>query len=266
MAQTPSQESAPSSTTLLDALRRRLMPEVNAGAAQRLSDIGVGMLASGSPDFFTALGKGLQAGNAAETSRLQMLRQAAETEEQSADRKARLELQRRQLEYEQDPENPRTRAALMQAEAAVRSADAAMARASREVRDQWQVIGTDQQGNAVVVNTRDPSQRQTLTGVQPTSFGVASLRASGAGAGREDSNWMRARAQAEKELARDLTWPTLPQIERDRRIDDKAREIYRTYPSQGGVPTAPTSSPAQPVTRLGLTGPLPPRQPTAPTE
>jgi hypothetical protein len=266
MAQTPSQESAPSSTTLLDALRRRLMPEVNAGAAQRLSDIGVGMLASGSPDFFTALGKGLQAGNTAETNRLQMLRQAAETEEQSADRKARLELQRRQLEYEQDPTNPRTRAALMQAEAAVRSADAAMARASREVRDQWQVIGTDQEGNAVVVNTRDPSQRQTLTGVQPTSFGVASLRASGAGAGREDQNWLRALSQARQEAASNLGFSMLPQQEQSNWIDRRARQLYDTRPSQAGTPAAPAAPAAQPTTRLNLTGPLPPRQPTAPTE
>jgi hypothetical protein len=262
----PTQEAAPSSTALLDALRKRLMPEVNAGAAQRLSDIGIGMLASGSPDFFTALGKGLQAGNTAETNRLQMLRQAAETEEQTADRKARLELQRRQLEYEQDPTNPRTRALLMQAEAAVRSADAAVARASREMRDPWQVIGTDESGSAVVANMRDPSQRQTLSGVQPTSFGVASLRAGGAGAGREDQNWQRALNQARQEAASNLGFSMLPMHEQASRIDARAREIFRSLPSQAGAPAGPAAPAAQPTTRLNLTGPLPPRQPTAPTE
>ena len=260
------EQQTPSSSTLLDALRRRLLPEVESSTAKRLSDIGIGMLASDSPSFLTALGQGLRNANEAENKQLQMLRQMAETEEQSADRKARLELQRRQLEYEQDPENPRTRAALMQAEAAVRSADAAVARASREMRDPWQVIGTDESGNAVVANMRDPSQRQTLSGVQPTSFGVASLRVGGAGAGREDQNWQRALNQARQEAASNLGFSMLPMQEQASRIDARAREIFRSLPSQAGAPAGPAAPAAQPTTRLNLTGPLPPRQPTAPTE
>lgn len=259
--QTPSQESAPSSATLLDALRRRLMPEVNAGAAQRLSDIGVGMLASGSPDFFTALGKGLQAGNAAETNRLQMLRQAAETEEQSADRKARLELQRRQLEYEQDPENPRTRAALMQAEAAVRSADAAMARASREMRDPWQVTGVDAQtGSLVATNMRDPRQREVLTGTRPMAFGGRPLDA------RTYANMYN---QAETAAIRAYPDPAIPEAETP---DQKARRMQqrRDYtsrrlqelleaaqgfgsgqlPTPGGTAPAPAQEPTRIPTRI----------------
>ena len=259
----PTQEAAPSSTALLDALRKRLMPEVNAGAAQRLSDIGIGMMTSGSPDFFTALGKGLQAGNTAETSRIQMLRQAAETEEQSMDRKARLELQRRQLEYEQDPNNPRTRAALMQAEAAVRSADAAVARAGREARDPWQVIGTDESGSAVVANMRDPSQRQTLSGVEPTSFGVVNRRTAGANEGRQDQNWLRALAQAQREAASNIGFSMLPQQEQASQINTRARQIYDNRPSQAGVPApAQQEAPGQQRVQLPLVGGSPRRTPT----
>ena len=259
----PTQEAAPSSTALLDALRKRLMPEVNAGAAQRLSDIGIGMMTSGSPDFFTALGKGLQAGNTAETNRIQMLRQAAETEEQSMDRKARLELQRRQLEYEQDPENPRTRAALMQAQAAVRSADAAVARAGREMRDPWQVIGTDESGSAVVANMRDPSQRQTLSGVEPTSFGVVNRRTAGSSAAREDANLIRAFNQARQELAGNLGFSMLPPEDQTRRITARAREIYGSLPSQAGAPVpAQQEAPGQQRVQLPLVGGAPRRAPT----
>jgi hypothetical protein len=251
---------------LLDALRRRLLPEVEPSTTKRLSDIGIGMLASDSPWFFTALGQGLRNANETENKQLQMLRQMADSEEQSADRKARLELERAKQAYEQDPNNPRTQAYLLQAQAAVRSADAAVARASREMRDPWQVIGTDESGSAVVANMRDPSQRQTLSGVQPTSFGVASLRAGGAGAGREDQNWQRALNQARQEAASNLGFSMLPMQEQASRIDARAREIFRSLPSQAGAPAGPAAPAAQPTTRLNLTGPLPPRQPTAPTE
>lgn len=249
----PTQEPAPSSTALLDALRKRLMPEVNAGAAQRLSDIGIGMMTSGSPDFFTALGKGLQAGNTAETNRIQMLRQAAETEEQSMDRKARLELQRRQLEYEQDPNNPRTRAALMQAEAAVRSADAAVARAGREARDPWQVIGTDESGSAVVVNMRDPSQRQTLSGVEPTSFGVVNRRA----AARQQ---LDARTLGGYRVSADAAaLRAFPMQGQERERTAEANRLYESYvraglagtaPFQEGAVPGPTQEPARIQSRI----------------
>jgi hypothetical protein len=257
----PTQEAAPSSTALLDALRKRIMPEANAGAAQRLSDIGIGMLASGSPDFFTAVGKGLQAGNTAENSRIQMLRQAAETEEQATFRKAQLELERAKQAYEQDPSNPRNQSYLMQAQAALISANAAAARAGREMRDPWQVIGTDESGSAVVANMRDPSQRQTLSGVEPTSFGVVNRRAAGAGAGREDANLMRALSQARQELAGNLGFGLLPPEEQTQRINARARAIYGSLPSQAGAP-AQQEAPTQQRVQLPLVGSAPRRTPT----
>lgn len=267
--QTPSQESAPSSATLLDALRRRLMPEVNAGAAQRLSDIGIGMLASGSPDFFTALGKGLQAGNAAETNRLQMLRQAAETEEQAAYRKAQLDLERAKQAYTQDPNNPNNRAVLMQAEAAMTSAQAAVARANREMRDPWQVTGVDAAtGSLVATNMRDPRQREILTGTRPMAFGGRPLDA------RTYANMYN---QAESAALRAYPDPAIPDAETP---DQKARRMQqrRDYtnrrlqelleaaqgfgsgqlPTPGGTAPAPTQEPGR--IQSSLTG-TPTRRP-----
>jgi hypothetical protein len=261
----PTQEAAPSSTALLDALRKRLMPEVNAGAAQRLSDIGIGMLASGSPDFFTALGKGLQAGNTAETNRLQMLRQAAETEEQAADRKARLELQRRQLEYEQDPTNPRTRALLMQAEAAVRSADAAVARAGRENQGVFVPIGTRTENGVtgVVSQNNVTGAIRFEPNVTPNTLGAFMARQDS----QQERDWLSLRAQARQELSRDNTFFARPAIEQEREISQLAERLrIQRQTDLGRAPGTPAAPAAQPTTRLNLTGPLPPRQPTAPTE
>ena len=259
----PTQEAAPSSTALLDALRKRLMPEVNAGAAQRLSDIGIGMMTSGSPDFFTALGKGLQAGNTAETNRIQMLRQSTETEEQSLYRKAQMELERAKQAYEQDPSNPRNQSYLMQAQAALISANASAVRAGREARDPWQVIGTDESGSAVVANMRDPSQRQTLSGVEPTSFGVVNRRTAGSSAAREDANLIRAFNQARQELAGNLGFSMLPPEDQTRRITARAREIYGSLPSQAGTPVpAQQEAPGQQRVQLPLVGSAPRRAPT----
>lgn len=263
------EQQTPSSSTLLDALRRRLLPEVESSTAKRLSDIGIGMLASDSPSFLTALGQGLRNANEAENKQLQMLRQMAETEEQSADRKARLELQRRQLEYEQDPENPRTRAALMQAEAAVRSADAAVARASREMRDPWQVTGVDAQtGSLVATNMRDPRQREILTGTRPMAFGGRPLDA------RTYANMYN---QAETAAIRAYPDPTITETETP---DQTARRLQqrRDYtnrrlqelleaaqgfgsgqlPTPGGTAPAPTQEPGR--IQSSLTG-TPTRRP-----
>ena len=258
----PTQEPAPSSTALLDALRKRLMPEVNAGAAQRLSDVGIGMMTSNSPDFLSALGKGLQAGNTAETNRIQMLRQAAETEEQSLYRKAQIELERAKQTYDQDPNNPHTRAALMQAEASMISAGAAATRAGREARDPWQVIGTDESGSAVVANMRDPSQRQTLSGVEPTSFGVVSRRA----AARQQ---LDARTLGGYRVSADAAaLRAFPMQGQERERTAEANRLYESYVRAGLAGTAPFQEGAVPAptnqqrVNLPLVGSAPRRAPT----
>jgi len=260
----PTQESAPSSTALLDALRKRIMPEANAGAAQRLSDIGIGMLASGSPDFFTALGKGLQAGNNAETSRIQMLRQAAETEEQSAARKAQLELERAKQAYEQDPSNPRTRAMLMQAEASMISAGAAVARAGRENQGVFVPLGTRIENgvSGVVSQNNVTGQIRFEPNVTPTSLGSFMARQES----QQERDWLNLRAQARQELSRDTMFSMQPADEQERQISQRAERLRTQRGTDLGRAPGAVAPAAQPTTRLNLTGPLPPRQPTAQTE
>ena len=269
------EQQTPSSSTLLDALRRRLLPEVEPSVAKRLSDIGIGMLASDSPSFFTALGQGLRNANEAENRQLQMLRQMADSEEQSADRKARLELERAKQAYEQDPNNPRTQAYLLQAQAAVRSADAAMARASREMRDPWQLTGVDAAtGSLVATNMRDPRQREVLTGTRPMAFGGRPLDA---------RTYASMYNQAESAALRAFPDPAIPGTEtpdqaarrlqqrRDYR-DQRLRELMEAaqsftggqLPSPGSTAPAPTQEPGR--IQSSLTGTPTRRPPTAPTE
>lgn len=76
----PRQESQ--SSGLLDALRQRVQTQMAEEDDQRIRDIGIGMLASRSPNFFSMLGEGLKAGEEGTRSRTERLRQAAESERQ----------------------------------------------------------------------------------------------------------------------------------------------------------------------------------------
>lgn len=258
----PTQEAAPSSTALLDALRKRLMPEVNAGAAQRLSDVGIGMMTSTSPDFLSALGKGLQAGNTAETSRIQMLRQAAETEEQSQYRKAQIELERAKQTYDQDPTNPRNRAALMQAEASMISAGAAATRAGRENQGVFVPIGTATENgvSGVVSQNNVTGQTRFAPGVTPNSLGSFMARQEG----RTDTNWERARSSAQRDAAAlGFNFTTLPQQEQINWLDARTRHHFSRLPSQAGAPApAQQEAPTQQRVQLPLVGSAPRRAPT----
>ena len=260
-----SEQQTPSSSTLLDALRRRLLPEVEPSMAKRLSDIGIGMLASDSPSFFTALGQGLRNANEAENKQLQMLRQMADSEEQSADRKARLELERAKQAYEQDPNNPRTQAYLLQAQAAVRSADAAMARAGRENQGVFVPIGTRTENGVtgVVSQNNVTGAIRFEPNVTPNTLGAFMTRQDS----QQERDWLSLRAQARQELSRDITFSTRPAIEQEREITQLAERLRAQRQSDlGRAPGTPAAPAAQPATRLNLTGPLPPRQPTVPTE
>ena len=92
----PASTSAPPQS-LLDRLRERMSNELENPGLRAASDIGTGMLASNSPNFFTMLGAGLQAQQAAERGRVQDLRQAASTEAEDAYRRRSLELREEEL-------------------------------------------------------------------------------------------------------------------------------------------------------------------------
>lgn len=80
----PPGEGAQSQQALIDRLRERVSANLGNEPLRSAGDLGAGMLASRSPNFFTMLGAGLQAQRAGERERLQDLTAAtrAETEEQ----------------------------------------------------------------------------------------------------------------------------------------------------------------------------------------
>ena len=109
--------------SVLDMLRGRLAREMEGEALQRASEFGAGMLASGSPNFFTMLGSGARAAQQGDASRMDRLRQIAEAERQQ--RALDIEEQRRQEEL-------RLRREEMQMNAPYREAQAEQARALAE--------------------------------------------------------------------------------------------------------------------------------------
>lgn len=90
----PREQAQPRS--FLDMLRERAAREMENENMTRLREFGAGMLASGSPNFFTNLAAGTRAQAEGERSRMDRLRQLAETERQQ--RALDLEERRRQEE------------------------------------------------------------------------------------------------------------------------------------------------------------------------
>ena len=84
------------SNAFLDMLRQRVKDQIAGEDGQRIRDIGIGMLASRSPNFFTMFGEGLQSANQAERQRLETLRQAADAERQALAQRSEEEYRREQ--------------------------------------------------------------------------------------------------------------------------------------------------------------------------
>jgi hypothetical protein len=70
------------SGSLLDMLRQRTTGNMQDEALRRASEFGAGMLASGSPNFFTMLGAGARAQAEGDRSRMDELRRVADIERQ----------------------------------------------------------------------------------------------------------------------------------------------------------------------------------------
>jgi hypothetical protein len=102
--------------SVLDMLRKRMARDMEGEALQRVGEFGAGMLASGSPNFFTMLGAGGRAAAEGDRARMEQLRRLAEAERQDAAQRAEEEYRRQQIAVErerraaeQDPNNPRNR-------------------------------------------------------------------------------------------------------------------------------------------------------------
>lgn len=105
--------------SLLDRLRQQTTESLENPGLQAAGDIGAGMLASRSPNFFTMLGAGLQAQRTAERERSQDLRQAAATEAEARYRDATIRLKEAEDAYNRDPSNPQNILRLAQAQQAI---------------------------------------------------------------------------------------------------------------------------------------------------
>lgn len=223
--QMPGQENQ----SLLDMLRDRTAKKFTNENLESLSDIGAGMLASESPNFFTMLGAGLRNQAEREKERSRELRETA-----SEDRRAAMELAK--FREETSPNTLTGR--LRQAQIANY-----LAQAGAVNRPQYQLTGVDANGNAVVVDLRNPSNTRTLEGVRPTSM----LRGQTLTPGRIAELRLGAEAAAQRE-ARNSPIPRSSEW-----ISTRAAEIFDAtlraaqdgsmFPGQVPTPAAPTTPP-----------------------
>lgn len=93
----PTGEGAQSQQALIERLRERLSANLGNEPLRSVGDIGAGMLASRSPNFFTMLGAGLQAQRTGERERLQDLTTAAKAETEDQYRRDQIAARREQL-------------------------------------------------------------------------------------------------------------------------------------------------------------------------
>lgn len=159
-------------TSLLDQLRQRVQQDLSPGpltSGERMGAFGRGVL-SGRGSFLDNLSAGLAAQGQAEAARREEGRKAAELEATIAERDRRAQLEKAKFAEETTPGTLTGRLT----EARIRQADAAAAQANRP---QYQIVGTDERGNAVVVDMRDPTRTRTLEGVRPTRSEAAEATA-----------------------------------------------------------------------------------------
>jgi len=95
----PPRPAAQEQPSVLDMLRRRVSREMEGQDLQRLSEFGAGMLSSNSPNFFTMLGAGARAQAQGDASRMDRLRQLADTERQQRSLENQEAAQRAEEDY-----------------------------------------------------------------------------------------------------------------------------------------------------------------------
>jgi len=199
---------------LLGALRQRIKQQVADEPSRQISDLGMGLLASRSPNFFTALGEGLQSSEQAARARQEELRRVVEQESTIADRAARLEEDRARRLQEQ----PLTAARIDQIREEIRRGGAA----------NWTLAGQDRtSGDLIYINSRDPNQRITLPGVQATQTARFSTQAENA---LRERALVQARTAADNERnARAQTSRIMDQAEWNARVRELERDNLASF-------------------------------------
>ena len=159
-----------SQPSLLASLREAVAQDVAPlSSSERMGAFGRGVL-SGRGSFLDNLSAGLAAQGQAEAARRAEMRQSIETQARLAEMDRKAQLEKAKFSEETTPGTLTGRLT----EARIRQADAAAAQANRP---QYQIVGTDAQGNAVVVDMRDPTRTRTLEGVRPTRSEAAEAAA-----------------------------------------------------------------------------------------
>jgi len=234
--------------SLLETLRENVSDMVRPQPtdADRLAALGAGMLSNtrSRAGFFGDLAAGIQAQQQFDTRAREERLKGIEAQARIADQERRALMEKAKFAEETNPESLQGRERL----ARIRAYEAQAGAANRP---QYQVVGTNAQGDAVVVDLRDPTRTRTLEGVRPTRSEIADITAQG-----------RNRALAERAADNDVR--TLQkEIDNMRAVAPRGgMEAYREQRLQfhlnrmlnqpGGEPPAPTQGPT--ITDLGRLG------------
>lgn len=223
----PTPPSAPVSQqpSVLDMLRQRMAREMEGEDLRRVAEFGRGMLAASSPNFFTMLAGGARAQAEGDTSRMERLRQLAETERQQR------ALEGQEAGRVADEQYRQESLRLRREEAA------------RAGRPQFQVVGVDREtGYAVVTDPRDPTQTpRILQGITPLQVAAQSIRSDAATLNRATTAGNQA-VTAERERRRGLGLPAPTPQEEDAIFQpafERARRAVTTAPSSENTTVAP---------------------------
>lgn len=156
--------------SLLESLRENVSDMVRPppSTADSLAALGAGMLTNprSRSGFFGDLAAGIQAQQQFEGRAREERLKGIEAQARIAEQERRAQMEKAKFAEETTPGTLSAR--LKEAEIASR-----MAQAGAANRPQYQVVGTDAQGNAVVVDMRDPTRTQVLQGVRPTRSELA---------------------------------------------------------------------------------------------
>ena len=216
------QQQQQQSSSLLQQLRERATREL-AGAPAQQEDprvaFGRGVL-SNRGSFLDNLSAGLQAQREAETARQTALaaqreemRRIAEAERMEQARRDQAEYQRQSLEFRRQE-------------------------AERAGRPQFQVVGTDARGNAVVMDPRDPTRRQVLEGVTPSQVSALNARLTASDLARAAAAGNQAVRDEERRRADALPrQPELTAQERDRLFQEASERFLRSTQTGGAGAT-----------------------------
>lgn len=208
--------------SVLDMLRKRMANEMENEQAQRASDLGNALLTSRNRSLLGALGEGFRAQDEGSRARMDRLRQLAEAERQERSLENQIAQQQAQAAYQ------------------TRSLDIREREVAQQNRPQYQVVGTDQRGNAIVIDMRNPTQRMVLEGITPTQVTALNARTDAAREAAAIRAGTAAVAAAQRDaLGREIDRGTLDRIFRE------AYDRAMNSPQPGGAPQTGGGAPSE---------------------